>query len=306
MAKSSGVKAAGKVTVDVSSKKARAAILAERISAVATSYDETEEEAPRFIIPGILPVGLTILSGAPKAAKKSTFAIDVALALTSDHRSYVLEEAGAHGEDLNDYIPKDLSAMMLCLEMSPGEVKFLSEKFIHNGKVRPGLDLAFINKPFDYIMRDPNKLPPIVRIIEECEPDFLVIDTFARSHTLNENDPAIVNQMLGPVQKAAMQVNCAVLLIHHTRKTGQNRSNQPVDVHDEVRGTSAIFGEARGSIVLVREVPKGEKDYANVPVKAHCRFRSAGDSTFLWYPDTIFDKSLQKPKSWETDEGDDE
>lgn len=79
----------------------------------------------------------------------------------------------------------------------------------------------------------------------------IVVDTFVRTHSLNENDNAQMGALLVLFEKIAVEAQCAVILIHHQPKDNSNRSYAS-------RGASAITDNARS--VLSLETVDAKKD----------------------------------------------
>lgn len=75
--------------------------------------------------------------------------------------------------------------------------------------------------------------------------DVLKVDPFVSSHSINENDNGIIDAVTKRWKRVAQECNCAILLVHHTRKTGGNA----VTVEDS-RGASALSGAVRTALTL--------------------------------------------------------
>ncbi|MFN3846413.1 MAG: AAA family ATPase [Paracoccaceae bacterium] len=75
--------------------------------------------------------------------------------------------------------------------------------------------------------------------------DVLKVDPFVSSHSINENDNGIVDAVTKRWKRVAQECNCAILLVHHTRKTGGNA----VTVEDS-RGASSLSGAVRTALTL--------------------------------------------------------
>jgi hypothetical protein len=92
--------------------------------------------------------------------------------------------------------------------------------------------------------------PVYDNIIEELlarKIDVLVIDPFVSSHRVNENDNGMIDAVVKAWAKVADAANCAIELVHHTRKEGGGEITA-----DSARGGSAIMGAARDVRVLNR------------------------------------------------------
>lgn len=66
------------------------------------------------------------------------------------------------------------------------------------------------------------------------------IDPFVGSHAVNENDNMAINAVVDVFRQVADATNCAIGLVHHTRKANGQDSNI-----DSVRGAGSLIGAAR-------------------------------------------------------------
>lgn len=81
--------------------------------------------------------------------------------------------------------------------------------------------------------------------IERRRIDVLMIDPFVSSHAVNENDNGIIDAIVKAWKRVAQQTRCAIVLVHHTRKT----SGQAVTSEDS-RGASSMGSAARVVLTL--------------------------------------------------------
>jgi energy-coupling factor transporter ATP-binding protein EcfA2 len=80
-------------------------------------------------------------------------------------------------------------------------------------------------------------------LLDDVRPDVLVLDSLrALAPGLEENDSGPAELTLRPLAKLARRFGCAILLLHHSRKSG-----------DEYRGSTAIGGAVELGFALVRE-----------------------------------------------------
>lgn len=91
--------------------------------------------------------------------------------------------------------------------------------------------------------------------------DVLRIDPFVSSHRVVENDNNAVDAVVKAWAKIADEINCAIELVHHSRKTGGGN----VTVED-ARGASALLGAVRSARVLN---PMSEDEAARAGVERH-------------------------------------
>jgi hypothetical protein len=84
--------------------------------------------------------------------------------------------------------------------------------------------------------------------------DLLVVDPFAETHDLNENSNDEIKTVAGMYRRLAIECNCAVLLVHHTRKgsnSGDKSSEQNSNA-DSARGGGAQIGVVRRMFTLAK------------------------------------------------------
>ncbi len=80
-------------------------------------------------------------------------------------------------------------------------------------------------------------------LLERVRPDVLVLDSLRTlAPGLEENDSGPAEQTLGPLRELARRFDCAILLLHHSRKSG-----------DEYRGSTAIGAAVELGFALTRE-----------------------------------------------------
>lgn len=75
--------------------------------------------------------------------------------------------------------------------------------------------------------------------------DVLMIDPFVSSHAVNENDNGAIDAIAKAWKRVAQEARCAIVLVHHTRKT----AGQAVTAED-ARGASSLGSAARVVLTL--------------------------------------------------------
>ena len=167
--------------------------------------DLTEEERrpPEFIIDGMIPCGLTFLSGAPKI-RKSFMALQMATAV-------------ATGQPFLGHDTRKCDVAYLDLEGSKSRISFRAERmstkiprnvFVTNS-ITERLADGLVDK-----LRQLHRERPSIR--------FIIVDTFSRARGnvrvsgANAYDADV--SLLEPVQRMALEENIAVLFVHHDKK----------------------------------------------------------------------------------------
>ena len=75
--------------------------------------------------------------------------------------------------------------------------------------------------------------------------DVLIVDPFVSSHRVGENSSGAIDLVAKEWARLADRCNCAIELVHHTRKTGGQEATT-----EDGRGSSALMGAARSGRVL--------------------------------------------------------
>jgi hypothetical protein len=163
----------------------------------------TDWPEPVWAIPDMLPVGLAILAGKPKAGK-SWLALQVAQAV------------GAGGMALGRQVERG-PVLYLALEDPP---RRLRERMLKQ-RWRPGLPVEFM--PMGRFVDEVGDLrngggQRLAQQIQARRYRLVVIDTLSRSVQGDQNDVADMTVALGPLQEMAHEYSCAVILVDHHRK----------------------------------------------------------------------------------------
>lgn len=190
---------------------------------------------PRWIVPSLLPAGLSILGGRPKQGK-SFLALQMALALATGGR--FLDHQLAQG-----------AALYVALEDSPRRLQ---------GRLRSMMATATGELAIAFNWPALNELEGIEALEAAINRDNLslvVIDTLARAikGRLDWDEIGAVTALLGDLQHLALTHDCCILLIDHHRKGGV----MGADVIDDVMGSSGKTAVADTIMGIYRK--RGER-----------------------------------------------
>jgi len=192
-----------------------------------TIPDLTDEERkpPEFIVDGMLPCGMTFLSGAPKL-RKSFLAIQLAIAV-------------ANGTEFFGHKTTPCDVVYLDLEGSKSRI---SARTQHLTTSIPR-NLFITNNIAKHLadglteeLRALHRQHPAIRLI--------IIDTYSRSRGSykscggNAYDDDVAR--LEPIQRMAIDENIALLFVHHDRKN----AGVMTDSFERLSGTMGISGSA--------------------------------------------------------------
>lgn len=190
------------------------------------------EEEPWLLHNAILPGGLTIVSGRPKAGK-SFVAYLMAMALSS-------------GKSLGPFKP---TGRYTSLYVDLEGVARQTAKRLHLLSLGHSLDYAQLRN-IRVVHGEPVELlqgemaAALVAAVRETGAKVLFLDTFARSFTGDENAKRDVQKYLDVLYEVRTATGVAVVLVHHTNKAQFQYKDTAVfmDPDGGLRGSSAIAG----------------------------------------------------------------
>ena len=195
---------------------------------------EAEKKPPEFIIDGMLPVGMTFLSGAPKI-RKSFLALQIAIAVASGNQFF------GHDTLKCDVVYLDLegSKSRISARTQRMTTAIPSNVFVTN-RTKERLSNGLTEK-----LQALHKQRPSIRLI--------IIDTYSRARgspkTFGQNAYDADVNFLEPVQQMALQENIAILFVHHDKKGAGFAS----DSFERLSGTMGISGSADAVLNLIAE-----------------------------------------------------
>ena len=98
--------------------------------------------------------------------------------------------------------------------------------------------------------------PAVVEaLIAECKDvDVLVLDPFVSLHGKDENEQSEIGPVLRAIQQIISATGCAVVLVHHTRKTDWDKGKKHGASSAEARGSGALVGSV-DVVISLRSVP---------------------------------------------------
>ena len=190
--------------------------------------------AVRYVLPGYIPEGLTILAGKPKTGK-SWFALDLAIAVASGRFT------------LGTVKPPQDDVLYLALEDNPRRLKRRIAKILgENTPWPPRLTLKT-----QWRRTDAGGIADIDEWAAEVEnPRLVIIDTLERIRPMTNGKAQAYTsdyQAIEGLQKLAGDRGLAVLVVHHVRKMEAD------DPFDTISGTLGLTGAADTILVLKRQ-----------------------------------------------------
>jgi hypothetical protein len=197
----------------------------------------SQEFAPtRWIVPDLLPEGLTLLAAKPKLGK-SRLALGLALAVA------------AGGTALGEIEVEPGAVLYLALEDSLKRLRERTQKLLGEQAAPPALEVATA-----WPRLDDGGLDQLERWLSE-HPDarLIILDTLAKIRgTRSIGSYAGDYASLEGAQALAHQAGVGILVIHHTVKESRQ------DALDEVNATQGLAGVADN--ILVLRGPRGQAE----------------------------------------------
>ncbi|MDZ7906203.1 MAG: AAA family ATPase [Cypionkella sp.] len=143
-------------------------------------------------------------------------------------------------EDPMDEMQRRINAAMLQYNITAEELR--GKLFVDAGRE---FSLRFAVQTRDGV--HPNKA--LVEYLAERIPELgigaVFIDPFVSAHAVSENDNMAIGAVVSEIRELADKANCAIGLVHHTRKT----NGEDVSV-DSIRGAGSLIGAARAARVI--------------------------------------------------------
>ena len=195
---------------------------------------EDEKKPPEFIVEGMIPVGMTFLSGAPKT-RKSFFALQLAIAV-------------AKGEPFFGFSTSKCDVVYLDLEGSKSRISArtrcmtssIPSNILVTNRVPARLSDGLTEK-----LRALHRQRPSIRLV--------IIDTYSRARgapkAFGQNAYDADVQFLEPVQRMAIEENISIMFVHHDKKGAGYTS----DSFERLSGTMGISGSADAVLNLITE-----------------------------------------------------
>lgn len=143
-------------------------------------------------------------------------------------------------EDPRDELDRRIIAAMQHHNVRPDEIT--GKLFVDTGR-ECALSTAVQTREGVYIIKP--EMDALAHEIEVRGIDVLVIDPFVSSHQVSENDNGAIDLVAKEWARLADRCNCAIELVHHTRKTNGEEATT-----ESGRGASALLSAVRSGRVL--------------------------------------------------------
>jgi hypothetical protein len=185
-----------------------------------------------FVVPGLIPEGLSMLAGRPKVGK-SWFALDICIAVATGRLC------------LGNRQPREGDVLYCALEDNQRRLQRRLDKLVSPFSTSWPERLQFATS---WRRLDEGGIDDVASWADDVDdPRLVVIDTLARVRPVRTARGYIEDyEALGPLQRFTNERGIAVLVLHHVRKM---EADDPLDT---VSGTLGLTGCADTVLVLVR------------------------------------------------------
>jgi hypothetical protein len=215
-------------------------------------FNPAELRRRPWIMMGRLLRGYITASVAPAGVGKSIFALVIGIMVATGkpiHKAELLEKTNVlvlNNEDDEDEIRRRVAA--IC-EYHGIPFSDLTDKFF--GLSGYGCPLLIAQKTDSYTVIAAPNTDKIIAFCKQHDIGLLVVDPFVSTHDVPENDNTEIEKVLSKYRFIATETGAAILLVHHTRKIGNDSEAHAGDA-EASRGASSLIGAARIAFTLAR------------------------------------------------------
>ena len=187
----------------------------------------------------------TTVTAAAPGVGKSTITIEEAVSLASgrDFLGFGIngprKVAVINNEETRDELERRIEAT--CVRFDVPFSSIAQTLYLHSGIDADKFIVAHRGE-HDAVIIAP-RARELAAFLADTGIDLLVIDPFVQVHRVSENQNEEIEQVMIALRDISVQANCALHLVHHTRKPPAGSSHQAGDIY-AVRGGGAIVGDA--------------------------------------------------------------
>ena len=187
----------------------------------------------------------TTVTAAAPGVGKSTLTIEEAVSLASgkDFLGFGVDRprkvAVINNEETRDELERRIEAT--CVRFEVPFPSIAENLYLHSGVDAEKFVVAR-RGPNDTVAIDVRS-QQLSEFLRDAGIELLVIDPFVQVHTVSENVNEEIEQVMMALRDISVRANCALHLIHHTRKPPAGTAHQAGDIF-AVRGGGAIVGDA--------------------------------------------------------------
>lgn len=233
----------------------------EELDCEITTFGELFEEVEdmKYLIEPIIPIGYITLLSARGGIGKSAYALYLANKLVKDGKKVL-------------YLDVESTASIFkkrCIEWNLSNWKEILTVRLKDRNRSAGTYCPIV-------------IPQIDKLIEQCKPDIVIIDSLtALSRLKNLNDRKDVSNILTSINNIALKYNIAVLLLAHNKK-----NQDDFTVLDSVSGSGSITDFSRSVLIMSSEY--------NSDVRTITQFKNTSDRVTKPFTITITETGVEE------------
>ena len=231
----------------------------------------TEPKALEFAIEGFAPLGMVTVLGGPGGVSKSALALRLLLAAASGSHfgPYKVKQAikclYVTYEDDRKTFHFRFRAMYedFAAEMQGAQDLLYADpvKNLHIAAVADEGPAWWLMRKEKFETPTPTARVDFLRnVLTRSKAKLLVLDPFAHTHSLNENDNADIATFMHMLSRLARETECAILLLHHIGKQAESEGLAGTS-QGSLRGASALAAHARSVSTMYSVNAKDAPDY---------------------------------------------
>lgn len=247
-------------------------------------YLNTPRPQLNWLVTGLIPKpGYMILMGPPKAGK-SFLAFDIAAKVSA-------------GEDVMGY-HTPAAKKVLYLQLDTKEAAW-TERLKKLKEAGYNLNLPNLR----LVHQDDMMLPCLITtprgqvflktLLDNTNPELVIVDVLREIHGEDENDSTSMKKVFDAMEPVFSQTS--VLLLHHTRKIGQDERGNAPDPVSLARGSSYITGRVDGYWLLYGDAPFRKLHFESRFQEAQTTTAKQGHDGMFSFPELDRDNDL-RPK----------
>ena len=243
-----------------------------------TAADLQQKEFPQiqYIIPGIIPEGLSMLVGRPKIGK-SWMALDIGIAIASGRPC------------LGGRIPQEGDVLYCALEDNPRRLQARIAKVLGASPVNWPKRMMLTTR---WLRLDKGGVTDIADWIKSVhQPRLVILDTLASVKPIRTTSGYAEDyESLTNLHRLANDIGVAILVLHHQRKS---EAEDPLDTISGTLGLAGcvdtpiiLSGSSQGMTLYVRGRDVEQAEHAISFDKSTCRWNIVGDAAEVHRSDT--------------------
>lgn len=214
-----------------------------------TDIGDAIPSEPSWVIPNVLPVGLSFIGGPGKFAQKSSLALGLA-ALVSGRHCPILPPWGTQ-------VPEPGRVVIFSAEADAGVLRHMMEEGLST-PTENDKSILVADDPWAWRLDDADALIRLETWLKHLEPKLVILDPLVEFHSLEEKDARDMTRLLRGPRKWAYEHDASFLVVHHTNKPqGPDKATATYDPMS-LRGSGAFLAKLDGCIMVTPQ-PKGVK-----------------------------------------------